>query len=157
MSAARMALNLAAVLLASAALASNVSACDFGRYRPRTIQSVIKDLPVQAGIQVNTDLPIRSRVTYAGEFRDLPSDSRQLIAAWAQAMNVPVAPDAFRREAKIQEAGSEYWVPVQEVLEPDLRRERRPGEEIDLFMIYIGQINGRHLFLVNAFDHEGPH
>jgi hypothetical protein len=72
-------------------------------------------------------------------------------------MNVPVAPDAFRREVKIQEAGSEYWVAVQEVLEPDLRRELRPGEEIELFMIYIGQINGRHLFLVNAFDHEGPH
>ncbi len=38
-----------------------------------------------------------------------------------------------------------------------MRAELQTGEEIELYMIYIGQINGRHLFLVNAFDHEGPH
>lgn len=50
----------------------------------------------------------------------------------------------------------EYWLPLQEVLVPAMMAELRPREEIELYMIYIGQIDGRHLLLVNAFIHEGP-
>lgn len=138
-------------------LAGEVSGFDFTRYRPTTIRAVVNDLPAQQGTVVTTDLPIRSRAKYSGEFRPLPDESRRLIAAWAEAMNVPGLTTAFRREVKITEAGTDYWVPVQEVLAPTMNDELRIGEEIELFMIYIGQINGRHLFLVNAFDHEGPH
>jgi hypothetical protein len=55
------------------------------------------------------------------------------------------------------EAGVDYWVPVQEVLVPAMKREFRPGEEIELFTIYIGQVDGRHIFLVNEFGHEASH
>lgn len=66
-------------------------------------------------------------------------------------------PQAFRRELKIVEAEREYWVPVQEVLASSMKTELRPSEEIELFMIYIGQVDGRHIFLVNEFGHESPH
>jgi hypothetical protein len=72
-------------------------------------------------------------------------------------MNVPGLPQAFRRELKIAEAEREYWVPVQNVLVTSMKTELRPGEEIELFMIYIGQVDGRHIFLVNEFGHESPH
>ena len=72
-------------------------------------------------------------------------------------MNVPGLPQAFRRELKIVEAEREYWVPVQNVLVSSMKTELRPSEEIELFMIYIGQVDGRHIFLVNEFGHESPH
>lgn len=149
--------GLAAIVLMPVAVTGEAFAFDFARYRPTTIRAAIKDLPAQPGVLVTTDLPIRARVTFAGEFRDLPDDSRRLIAAWAEAMNVPVAPGVFPQELRVSEAGTDYWVPVQEVLVPAMRAELQTGEEIELYMIYIGQIDGRHLFLVNAFDHDGPH
>lgn len=72
-------------------------------------------------------------------------------------MNVPGVPLAFRRELKVVEAGIEYWVPVQEVLVPSMKVELGAGQEVELFMIYIGQVAGRHLFLVNEFGHGSPH
>ena len=40
---------------------------------------------------------------------------------------------------------------------PSMKRDLRPREEIELFIIYIGQVAGRHIFLVNEFAHESPH
>ncbi len=138
-------------------LFGDASGFDFSRYRPRMMKELIADFEVQKGLVITRDIPIRSKATYSGEFRDLPDDSRRLIAAWASSMNVPGAPQAFRRELKVHEAGTEYWVPAQDVLVRSMTAELRPGEEIELFMIYIGQVDGRHLFLVNEFSHESPH
>jgi len=35
--------------------------------------------------------------------------------------------------------------------------ELRLKEEIELYVIYIGQVEGRRIFLVNEFVHEVPH
>jgi hypothetical protein len=43
------------------------------------------------------------------------------------------------------------------VLRPEVHAELRRGQTIERYTIYVGQIDGRHVFLVNAFDHEGPH
>ena len=121
------------------------------------MKELIGEYKAQPGLVITRDIPIRPRVTYSGEFRDLPEDGRRLIAAWAASFNVPVAPQAFPQELKVVEAEREYWVPVQEVLVPAMKRELRRGEKIELFVIYIGQVNGRHIFLVNEFRHEAPH
>ncbi|MGH8071647.1 MAG: hypothetical protein ACRERE_41720 [Candidatus Entotheonellia bacterium] len=143
-----------ALLLAGAALASDVSGFDVSRYRPSTIQAMIRDLPAPAQHLVAQELPIRSRVTYAGEFRELPEDSREHIRVWADLMHAPEAPRVFARELKVYEGGTAYWFPVQEVLVPAMRSELRLGQRIEVFMIYIGHVRGRHVFLINAFDDE---
>lgn len=150
-------LTLGIVLCLLSDWAGDVSAFDFSRYIPRTIAQLIGEHPAQAGLVTSPDIPIRSKVRYSGEFRPLPDDRRRLIVAWAETMNVPATPQVFRLELKINEAGREYWVPVQEVLVPVMRAELKPQEEIELFLIYIGQFNGRHVLLVNAFNHEGAH
>jgi len=139
------------------ALIGDASGFDFSRYRPRMIKELIADFKARKGLVITRDVPIRSKATYSGEFRDLHVDSSRLIAAWAGSMNVPGLPQAFRRELKIVEAEREYWVPVQNVLVSSMKTELRPSEEIELFMIYIGQVDGRHIFLVNEFGHESPH
>ena len=134
------------------------SGFDTSRYAPRPIGALLRELPTTGtGLTISQDVPIRSRVSYTGEFRDLPEDSRRLVAAWAASMNVAGMPEAFRREVRVREAGIEYWLPVQEALVPLMRAELRDGEPIEIFVIYIGQVNGRHVLLVNAFDHEGGH
>jgi len=121
------------------------------------MKELIAEYPAQTGLVITKEIPIRSTAAYSGQFRAIPEDSRRLIAAWAESFNIPGMPQAFQRELKVVEAGREYWVPVQEVLVPAMNRELQPGEEIELFIIYIGQLAGRHIFLVNEFVHEFPH
>jgi hypothetical protein len=59
--------------------------------------------------------------------------------------------------AKLLEAGTDYWVPVQEALVRDMETELTPDDETEVFLIYIGQIGSHHVLLVNAFQHEGKH
>ena len=69
-------------------------------------------------------------------------------------MRAPEAPRVFAQELKVSEGGTAYWFPVQEVLVPAMQSELRPGQGIELFMISIGYVRGRHVFLINAFDDE---
>jgi len=135
---------------------SSAAAFDPSRYRPLLLQNIVQQYPAQRGLSLSPDIPIRSNVVYSGEFRDLLEDSRRLIRAWSESMSAAGITDAFKREVKVREAGVDYWLPVQEVLAPIMTRELRQ-EAIQLFVIYVGQIDGRHLFLVNAFDHKDAH
>lgn len=139
------------------ASASDASGFDFSRYRPRMMKELITEYPAQKGLVITKEIPIRSTAAYSGQFRAIPEDSRRLIAAWAESFNIPGMPQAFQRELKVVEAGIEYWVPVQEVLVRSMTAELRLKEEIELYVIYIGQVEGRHIFLVNEFVHEFPH
>jgi hypothetical protein len=138
--------------------AHSAAAFDPSRYSPRLLGDVVRQYPVQrGGLSLSPDIPIRSSVVYSGEFRGLLGDSRRLIRAWSESMSAAGITDEFKREVKVREEGVDYWLPVQEVLAPIMLRELRPGEEIQLFVIYVGQVGGRYLFLVNAFDHKDAH
>lgn len=130
---------------------------DFSRYQPQAIGDLISEHTPRSGLVITPDIPIRTKVRYTGEFRALPAASRRLIDAWADAMNVPRAPSSFRQELKVTEAGTDYWLPVQEALVPIMTVELQASEEVELFVTYVGQVDGRHLLLVNAFDHERAH
>ena len=130
---------------------------DISRYRPAELAEVVAEYLSRSGLEITPDVPIRSRVTYAGQFRGIQDDSRRLLAAWSQSMNVAGMLDTFKREVKVRAATVDYWLPIQEALVPGMMRELRPDEVIEIFAIYIGQVDGRHLFLINAFTHDGPH
>ena len=143
-----------AVILAVFALAaSTAAAADWSRYTPQPIDDLLRGMPRPTGLAITPEIPIRSRVRYSGEFRPLADDSRRLISAWTKSMNVPAAADAFRQEIRIQEPGGDYWVPVQESLVPAMRSELKSGDQIEVFLIFVGHVDGRPLLLVNAFNH----
>jgi len=136
---------------------NSAAAFDPSRYSPLLLRDVVRKYSAQRALSLSPDIPIRSSVVYSGEFRELPEDSRRLIRAWSESMTVEGIADAFKREVKVREGGVDYWLPVQEVLVPAMTSELRQGEEIELFVIYVGQVDGRHLFLVNAFEHKDAH
>lgn len=137
--------------------AGNALAFDYSRYRPALLRDVADDVVGHRGLAVFRDVPVRTRASYLGEFRDLPDDSRRLIGAWGEAMGVTGMLDVFRREAKFRQGGRDYWLPAQEALATAMEAELRAGELVEVFVIYVGRVDGRAIFLVNAFDHEGPH
>lgn len=130
---------------------------DVDRYQPATLTDVVARQPSASGVSVVRDIPIRAKVVYSGQFRGLPADTLRVLEAWSMVMRVPLAGTTFHREVLLHEGPRAFWVPVQEVLVPAMQDELERGEIIQVFAIYIGQIDGRHVFLINAFDHEGPH
>lgn len=153
----RAALMLVAALVGFAIRPRAAHAADFSRYQPGRLDDVVATHPAAPGLVINQDVPIRTVATYLKQFRELPDDSRRLVRRWSESMNVPGLLDAFTREVRVQQDGADYWLPVQESLVGLMERELRPGEVMELFVIYIGQVDGRRLYLVNAFDHDGIH
>jgi hypothetical protein len=136
------------------AAAAAAQTFDPSRYQSSTLAAIVGQDPGRPGISLNPDLPFRVRVTYTGRFRSLAQDTRRLIEAWSAAMTGADVAGAFRRELNVEQPGRQYWLAVQEVLVPQMAGELRAGEAIDLFVIYIGQVDARHILLINAFDHD---
>lgn len=143
-----------ALLLAGAGAAADF---DYSRYRPARLRDVAGEIPGHRGVMIIPDVAVRTRVTYLAEFRDLPNDSARLITQWGTAMGVPGMLDVFRREAKLRQGDDTYWLPVQDTLAIGMAGELRAGEEIEVFVILVGRIDGRPIFLVNAYDHDTSH
>jgi len=130
-------------------------AFDPTRYRRSRLKDIAESTPKMERSLVSRDVSIRAKVRYTGQFRGLSDELRRHIAIWADAFRVPQAPLLFRQEVEVLENGTEYWMPVQEVLVAAMRAELKPGEEIEVSVIYIGRVPGRSMFLVNEFLHEG--
>lgn len=130
---------------------------DLTRYRPGCLGDLVSTRPTEAGVIVTPDEPIRSRVVYSGQSRPVQDDSRRLITAWAQTLKQPRVLDLFTREVKVREGDAEYWLPVQRILVRPMTSELRAQEEIEVFVIYVGQVDHRHVFLLNAFEHDDAH
>jgi hypothetical protein len=144
------------VSLAVALVISTAAAADWSRYTPQAIGDLLRGLPRVTGLAITPAIPIRSRVRYTGDCRLLSDDGRRLISEWAKATNVPIAASLSQQEVRIQEPGGDYWVPVQEALVPAIRAELSAGDRIEVFSIFIGHVDGRPVFLVNAFNHVDP-
>jgi hypothetical protein len=146
-----------AATLATASRLGAAEAFDPARYQPGRLSDVASVVPAAGASLTLPDFPILARVQYLGELRPLPEDSQRHIEAWAEAMGIPEALAAFRREVKVSESGTEYWLPVQEALVQKMTSELRVRETIEVFVIHIGHTSGRPIFLVNAFDHQAGH
>jgi len=148
---------LVAAALATTSGLGAAEAFDPARYQPGRLSDVASVVPPAGASLTLPDFPIRARVQYLSDFRPLPEDSQRHIEAWAEAMGIPEAPSAFRREVKVSESGTEYWLPVQEALVQKMTSELRSRDTIEVFAIHIGHTSGRPIFLVNAFDHQAEH
>lgn len=98
----------------------------------------------------------RVRVRYLGKPRTIPGSRRAFLGAWAKSMqrSHPVE-ELFDEEVLVEEASRKYWVPVQKVLVPALERELEPGDQVELFVVFIGGRVPDWIFLVNEFDAAG--
>jgi membrane protein implicated in regulation of membrane protease activity len=146
--------SLALVALGILSTTAGVQTFDPSRYQPSTLEAIAAQYPGRRGMVLTPDVPVRVHVTYTGRFRGVADDTRRVIEAWSASMASADMAGAFRRELDVEQRGQRYWLAVQEVLVPQMEGELRPGEAIELFVIYIGQVDRRPIFLINAFDHE---
>ncbi len=134
----------------------------WARYRPGKLSSIIKahtnpSDTIDKGVDLGSDT-VRARVTYTGTSRPTLAAKRRFIAFYMDSVGTPEFTKKFMTEVLFIEEGVKFWLPVQDVLLPYLKKELNQGESITLFANWIGitypERGGDrvHVFLVNEFE-----
>jgi hypothetical protein len=95
--------------------------------------------------------------TYRGETRQIPPWSRRLLDMWLKSLGKERHAELFKEEALFEEDGTEYWLPVQRPPLSYMREELDPGDEVSLYLTFIGAHAGRSgpaswMFTVNEYE-----
>lgn len=102
---------------------------------------------------VSRDYPIKIKVGYTGEVRDIDADKKHLIEMWVKAFAVnPQVAERFQKELLFVENGVPYWLPVQSDLIPAFQQELKGGDCIWLFAQLWGGAQKKLVFVVNEFQ-----
>jgi hypothetical protein len=155
-------LTLTLLLLTPCAVAQQSGEDTWARYRPGKLSSTIQAHSSRAGssdkgVDLGSDA-VRARVTYTGRSRPTSATKQRFIAFYMASIGTPEFSEKFMTEMLFVEDGVQFWLPVQDVLLPHLRREMQKGEGVILLANWIGITyperagSGLHVFLVNEFE-----
>lgn len=117
-------------------------------YKPRTLKEVTtkasgaeslgnkeETMIVEADI-----LPSRVRVTHTGSARPIPQIKKEVLHQWARryAGSIEHYTAPYETEMLFTENGTEYWLAVRKQSLPNLEKELKKGEAVDLYLIRVG-------------------
>ena len=94
-------------------------------------------------------------VSFSKELRKLSTGNKTLIAAWQKTLRVPESfVQLYQQEFKVVFGKEIYWIPVQENLLPHMGSELHPGDTFQLYVVVIGAINNKLVFLTTEFSSD---
>jgi hypothetical protein len=90
---------------------------------------------------------------FSRELRPLGAETREFLAHYGKSVrwNSDVV-EMYQNEFLVQEQGKDYWVPVQEHLIPAMGKELKQGQRFELYLVLVGSIDNRCLFIATEFD-----
>jgi hypothetical protein len=176
-------MNCLALCSLTLALATSfISAQDPGKdswkdYQPRTLDQIIKDHAAKvldnpdilmtfpdgsAAVLTRDSFPSRVNVTSTGRSRSISPKRKELIKDWLTTNYGLNRRDEyvklFDTEFLFTETFVEYWLPVQSSLIQPLQEELKKGDEVTLYVAWVGasKESGKvdWVFLVNEFAKE---
>lgn len=99
---------------------------------------------------------LRTRQVYTGQFRPLSAPSREafdtLMKVNKTDPHIQEKLSIYQRELLVKEKGVSYWMPIQEVLVPQLVQEINEGGPVILYATLAGKFGGDWVFLINEFQ-----
>jgi hypothetical protein len=94
----------------------------------------------------------RPRVKYTGRKRPISNETKEIIDYWAKTNSQVEFSKLFTMEIEISENSKTYWIPIQELLLPDLEKYSDNGKRpFDLFSLGIGLKGNNLTLLANEF------
>lgn len=126
------------------------STFDYDRYRPDTLAGVIEEFEEEIIDESDQNMllypyvDVRVSVIYTGESRPISEDRLALWATFLFAFlgdRAHALANLYETEYRFSEKGVDYWMPVQTPLIPFLEDEAKAGQEITLFIKWIGVNN----------------
>jgi len=97
----------------------------------------------------------RMTVTFTKKLRKLSANNKTVINAWQNALRVSDDfVNLYQYEFKAVFGKESYWIPVQEELLPHMGSELHAGDKFELYIIVIGAIKNRLVFLTTEFKSD---
>ncbi len=97
----------------------------------------------------------RIPVIFSKQLRTITADNQAVIKAWQTTLRVPDDfINLYRQEFKVVFGKDTYWIPVQEELLPAMGSELHEGDTFELYVIVIGAIKDRLVFLTTEFKSD---
>lgn len=133
---------------------------DFDTYQPITFAEIkarhtddLLKASQKSGYVISADtFKYRISATFSNELRKITNDNRTVIKAWQKALRVQTDfVERYQHEFKAVFGKETYWIPVQESLLPHMGSELHPGDKFELYVIVIGAINNKLVFLTTEF------
>jgi len=137
------------------------------RYKPGTISGVIQenDSTIRANsvgrlpswVVTGNQFPTLTRVVYRGDWRPVDSIRAEIVRRWGVSfLRDSSMARRFRREYLFQEGQTLLWLPVQDTVASYFPRELQTGQEIALYVLWLGAYYAGHditwAFIVTEFD-----
>lgn len=97
----------------------------------------------------------RMPVIFTKDLRKLSGNNRTVIKAWQTSLRVPAGfVELYQHEFRAEFGGETYWIPVQEKLLLPMGSELHPGDKFELYVVLIGAINSKPVFLATEFKSD---
>lgn len=97
----------------------------------------------------------RMLITFSKELRKINPNNKKIISAWQKSLRIPVEfVERYQQEFKVVLDKETYWIPVQETLLPYMGSELHSGDKFELYIILIGAINNKLVFLTTEFKSD---
>ena len=137
------------------------------RYKPGTIRGVIQqnDSSIRANspgklpswVVTGNQFPTVARVVYRGDSRPVDSIRAEIVRRWGVSfLRDSSMARRFRREYLFQEDQTLLWLPVQDTVASYFPRELHTGQEIALYVLWLGAYYAGDditwAFVVTEFD-----
>ena len=100
--------------------------------------------------------PTLARVTYRGDSRPVDSIRAEVVRRWGLSfLRDSSMAKAFHREYLFQEGQRSLWLPVQDTVASYFTRELKPGQDVTLYVLWLGAYYAGHditwAFIVTEF------
>jgi hypothetical protein len=140
---------------------------NWDRYYPTDLQVVIDEhkqsesfsSSPEAKMTINAIAahhPYKVRVAYFDEYREISDDKKELITTWAQMTEIQDSfVGFFGHEMLFKYGSTPFWFPIQSQLLPHFKKELKKGDEVDLYVMFVGTVweagRTQWVFIVNEF------
>jgi len=138
---------------------------NYASYAQTTLQDIITEEQNQSSrqaeakgnsnvIQLDCSVPkYLVECRYSNTRRPISDSKKNLIILWMEMLRIDSAlTSIYQQEILVTEGAKEYWMPIQEKLNPYMNQELAENDTIDLFIILIGKIETEFVFIVTEFD-----
>ena len=142
-------------------LTANAADFDFSAYKRTTIAGFLEKHKTTECRKLSEPTTVISAVphkysivtNFSRDLRPLTQENKEFLKKYGKAIrsNQQIV-EMYKNEVLVQENGVDYWVPVQEQLIPALGEELKQGQRFVLYVVLIGAVNNRCVFIATEFN-----
>lgn len=140
-------------------LVSSAASCagfDYDAYQTAKLSDVAGRLDVKnrPDSWVAPDFPrYHAQAVFTGRMQPIDVRVRAFVRLWIKSTGHPAGDiEMFKTQVEIKQDTVAYWMPIQETLVEQFKKEIPAGRRVDLFLLLMGACRQAPVFVINEFN-----